>query len=155
MSLLRSATDRVVVESGVFGLQDVDTASTPVPWPQDLLAAGDGMRARPNRLDIECAVRDLRVPVRLEAWDGPPPEHADADDDSSAEEAEVDLSSGTVRLWELTGGGSSVTFTVGAPGRYLVRCAVTGQTEAVMREAAGERVPDGTVAYTLSFWPAA
>jgi hypothetical protein len=143
VSLVHSATDRVVVESGVFGLQDVDTVSTPVPWPQDLLAAGDGVLARPNRLDIECAVRDLRVPVRLEAWDAAPPERADADDDTSVEEVEADLSSGTVRLWELTGGGSSVTFTVGAAGRYLVRCVVTGQSEAVMREAAGERLPGG------------
>ncbi len=154
-SIVRSATARVVVESGVFGLQDIDTAATPVPWPQDLLAPGDGLLARPNRLDIECGVRDLAVQVRLEAWDGSPPEPTDPEGGLDVEEDELTLSPGTVRLWELTGGGSAMTFEVGPPGRYALRCVAPGQSAPAELVSSAERVPDGTVQYVFSFWPAA
>jgi hypothetical protein len=153
-SLVDAADDTVVVESGVFGLQDVDTLSCPVPWPQDLLPPGEGLLVRPNRVDFDCGISDLRVPVRLEAWTGEPPADASGDDeDVDLEETEVDLSSGTVRLWELTGGGSLVTFTVGPPGHYGLRSISTGHRETAERMATGERVPDGTVRYLLRFWP--
>jgi hypothetical protein len=150
-SLVDSTEDAVMVESRVFGLQDVDTLSCPVPWPEDLLPAGEGLLARPNRVDFESGTSDHVVSVRLEAWDGEPPSGTDPDTDQ--EEAEVSLSSGTVRLWELTGGGSSVSFTVGPPGRYGLRSSSTGHLEAAELRATGERIPDGTVHYLLQFWP--
>lgn len=152
-SLVDAADDTVIVESGVFGLQDVDALSCPVSWPQDLLPSGEGMLARPNRVDFECGIRDLVVSVRLEAWDGEPPDTPGDQDDIDVEETEVSLSSGTVRLWELTGGGSPVSLTVGPPGCYGLRSISTGQQEAVELDAAGSRIPEGTVRYLLRFWP--
>ena len=122
-SLLRSVTDQVAVEAGVFAVLDVDTAAAAVLWPDSIAGPGFGMLAWPNRLDLESGVRDVEVGVTLQAWDDAPPATPEQDD-VDVEETEVTLSSGTVQVWELTGGPLATTCVLGGPGRCGTRCAV-------------------------------
>jgi hypothetical protein len=134
--------DEVLVEYGVFGLMDLDVDGCPRPWPQEPLAT-DAVTAIQNRVDVPSAARDHVAAVRLETAADEPPAAEDA------EEVELVLTSGEVRLWSVTMGPSARTFTVGPPGRYRLRVTAEGRDEA-----AGQRpVPDGTERYRLQFWP--
>ena len=138
--------DEVLVEYGVFGLMDLDVDGCPRPWPQEPLST-DAVTAIQNRVDIPSAARDHVAAVQLETAADEPPAAEDA------EEVELILTSGEVRLWSVTMGPSARTFTVGPPGRYRLRVACEGRDEAAALSAAGRPVPDGTERYRLQFWP--
>jgi hypothetical protein len=154
-SITRSGEDEVFVERGVFGLMDLDTASCPVPWPADLIPPEETVRVMTNRVDFNSAARNHVVAVRFEAWDGEPPQDPrEREEEFDEEETQVELTSGEVRLWELTGGASARTFLAGPRGgRYglLVRC--YGRDEALGYEIESLAVPRGTERYLLRFWP--
>lgn len=65
----------------------------------------------------------------------------------------VRLTSGVVQLWSVTMGPSRVgAFEVGGAGRYRVRVWWHGGDDALTRQLAGERVPQGTEMYLVRFW---
>jgi hypothetical protein len=141
--------DRVLVEYGVFGLMDLDVGSCPRPWPQEPLG-GDAVTAIPNRVDFQSGARDHEVAVRLESTPDEPPAPGPAWPD--AEEVDVSLSSGRVRLWTVTMGPSERVFTVGDAGVYVLRVSCRGRDEALELSMSGRPVPDGTERYLLQFW---
>jgi hypothetical protein len=119
-----SLEDSVLVERHLFAVVDVD-GSDP-PWPAGVMPPDEAVWVLPGRVDFRTVAEDQVVTVRFESWDAEPEEP----DPEWTELADVTvvLSSGTVRLWALTDGPSSRTFTVGRPGTYRLRILVGGPT---------------------------
>lgn len=141
---MRSIDDEVLVEYGVFGLMDLDVDECPRPWPEGSMEPGVAVEAIRNRVDITSAARDHLAAVRLESWPSMPVTDREVDD-----EVTVELTSGTVQLWSVTGGPGR-EFKVGPTGTYHLRVSCEGH-EAAMQQ---ELVPDYTERYLLQFWPA-
>jgi len=141
---MRGIDDEVLVEYGVFGLMDLDVDGCPRPWPEGSMDSGVAVEAIRNRVDIASAARDHVAAVRLESWPSIPLTDREVDD-----EVTVELTSGTVQLWSVTGGPGR-EFEVGPTGSYHLRVSCEGHDAAVRQEP----VPDHTERYLLQFWPA-
>ena len=144
--------DRILVEYGVFGLMDLDVDGCPRPFPDGASSSDEVVTAvSDNRLDFTSAARDHDAAVRLESWADEPPEPGG--EWSGGETVTVRLTSGVVQLWSVTMGPSRVgAFEVGGAGRYRVRVWWQGGDDALTRQLAGERVPQGTEMYLMRFW---
>jgi hypothetical protein len=90
----------------------------------------------------------------MEAWDGQPPPDASLGWGEANEEVEFFSTSGEVRLWALTGGGSPSSLVIGPAGwAYRLRVHSTGRDEALALHLSGSLVPARTERYLLLFWP--
>ncbi|MFD9818922.1 hypothetical protein [Streptomyces violascens] len=142
----RALDDRIRVERGVFGLMDQDTAGCPSPWPQGAPPEGEEVWAQTNRVDFASAAPEHYVTVRLEAWIEEPPE--------GEAEVELELTSGVVELWSLTGGPSGGSLRVGPPGTYDLRVDCRRDDDRLMRYfQAPTSSAEGIEEYVLRFWP--
>jgi hypothetical protein len=142
---------RVAVVFYRWSLQESHEAQVPVPFPDDVDAAGeDFLTVFPHRLDICGAAHTQEVAVSVEQWDSQPPTDPPGRWELE-EEAGFESVSGEVALWS---DGRLASFVlVKGPGRFQVRASCTGRAEAARRSAV-EGVVEGAERYRLQFWPA-
>lgn len=128
MSRLLASTELLVTaDDRMFGLCD-DGPDGPfsAPTPAD----GSGwLGVGTYEVTVGTVQDGVRVQLRLEAWDGEPPDDGD-------ETVSVSFPSGLICVNEITGGIRRDVFTLPAPGDYHVQLSTDGQES-----------------YTARFWP--
>lgn len=143
--------DEIRVEYSQFGLRDEEAEDA-----FQSLVPDDGVGVGPGVAAFLSDGNDHYAQVRFESWlHEPLAPPAPWDVEEGIDEL-IDLPSGVVRLWELTGGPSPNAFRVGTAGRYRLRIHVRSLMTAVLN---GEVDPDDMVwcraeRWLLRFWPA-
>ena len=135
-----------------FGLQESDDADLPVPFPDDFNPHAF-LSNHPGRLDITSGGHTHTAAVRVEVWDGPPPQQDRADWDEMAE-AEFESTSGQVAVWSMHMGRMDDLITLADSGGSWhagVHCVGRAQAAALSE---GEGTGHGVERYLIQFWPA-
>jgi hypothetical protein len=144
--------DEIRVEYSQFGLCDEEAEDA-----FQSLVPDDGVRVGPGIVAFLSDGNDHYAQVRFESWPHEPPAPAAPWDVEEGIDELIDLPSGTVRLWELTGGPSPTAFRVGTAGGYRLRIHVRSLMTALTN---GEIDPENMLGcraerWLLRFWPAA
>src|SRR4051812_38212617 len=105
--------DEIRVEYSQFGLCDEEAEDA-----FQSLVPDDGVRVGPGIVAFLSDGNDHYAQVRFESWPHEPPAPAAPWDVEEGIDELIDLPSGTVRLWELTGGPAPTAFRVGTAGGY-------------------------------------
>lgn len=151
-TLLSAHDDAVTIDFANLQVAEVNGSGTRLAHPD---AADPGRLAltAPGLVVLHSGVSYHLPAVRLERWDGPPP-----DPRSSWEEADelpfVALGSGRLKLDGGFGSETAPVFTLGGPGRYRSRVCVHGRQLAARADGAGaDEVVQGVERWLLQLWP--
>jgi hypothetical protein len=149
---LAAQDDEILVEYSQFGLRDekADEGFQSIGVPDGGICVGPGAAA------FLSDGSDHYAQVRFESWQHEPLAPPAPWNVEEGIDELIDLPSGVVRLWELSGGPSSNAFHVGPAGRYRLRIHVRSLMTAVVN---GEIDPDEMMwcraeRWLLRFWPA-
>lgn len=147
--LLNALDDEIAVEWGKFGLIDDDG---PPPGGPNWLTIGapETIVAGPNAVALRSGGTDHVATVRLESWDGDPPQEEGWD---AVWTAELTLSSGEVRLTAVTAAASGRTLRLSGGGEYRLTAYSRGRAAAAVPPVSGPAIRSGVEHWLLRFRP--
>lgn len=147
--LVTALDTTVMVDHGTFDLLD---DGGPQQSPMDFTDRTRWLAAGRNAITVRSAAAWEHVAVlRLEVWDGPPPErHGWAD----RRDAAVRFDCGLLEVNPLVDAGEDEEAVEVAPGRYAVRVYLTGRDELLAVQHRPDADLDGTERFLVQLWPA-
>ncbi|MFI9722762.1 hypothetical protein ACIHFE_24410 [Streptomyces sp. NPDC052396] len=149
-AVLRMSELVVGVERGQFALCDAEAPFGEQPWRLPALE-GRQVAVNGSGLMVASTVAMHDAAVRLELWDGPPPERPAG---SPVGECVLEVPSGAVTAWAVPHGPVGEPLELGGPGPYAVRLYRHGggpQARA-RQEAADPPLFNGLEGYVIQLW---
>ncbi|MFF4734618.1 hypothetical protein ACFY2W_01780 [Streptomyces sp. NPDC001262] len=140
----------VGVERGQFALCDASAPFGEQPWQLPALG-GRQVAVNGSGLTVASTVAMHDADVRLELWDGPPPDQSAG---QPVGECVLDVPSGAVTAWVVAHGPAGEPMELGGPGPYAVRLyRHGGGPEARARQqAADPPLFTGLERYVIQLW---